>query len=72
MDLLHHVVLSRDPHRNPRRAHLRPLVGVRVPLQRLLQRMCGRDELPAQGHAAAAGLGAEHGGREELRVVLIG
>ena len=72
MDVLHPVVLSRGPHRDSRGAHLRPPVGVRVAVQRVLQRLRGRDELPAQGHAAAAGLGAEHGGRQELRLVLIG
>ena len=60
------ILVLRNPfNRLSARAHLRHLVGVCVPVQRLLQRLCRRHERAAQGHAAAAGLGAEHGGREE-------
>ena len=70
VDFLNYVVLSRGAHCHSGCAHLRPLVGVRFPIQRVLQWLRGRDELSAQGHAAAAGLGAKHGGRQKLRLIL--
>ena len=55
------LVLSGHTHRDTGRVNLRTFVGHHRPIQRLLQGLCRRAKGFSQGHAAATGVGAEHG-----------
>ena len=55
------LVLSDHTHRDTGRVNLRTFVGHNRPIQRLLQGLCRRAKGFSQGHAAATGVGAEHG-----------